>query len=88
MNPIVLKLATSREDKGVTDNYRVFGGSPTMAAKDRKGELIQRNAIVGGNGTIYVAKALAEHDDEIVVLGKKEYDRLTGKSNATKKKGR
>ncbi len=75
---IVMKLVTDREDGGKTENYRVYGGGGVVPMKNRKGENVTKNAILGGNGTIYVANELAGDADAFVLVPKAEYDRLTG----------
>lgn len=76
MNPIILKLATDREDKGKTENYTVYGGGGTVNVKNRKGEMVQKNVILGGNGTVYVANDVVKDATELVLITKKEYDSL------------
>lgn len=77
--PIVLKLATDRDDKGETDNYRVYAGGGTVTVKNKKGETVQKNTILGGNGTIYIANELAKPHTEWVLMPKAQYDTLTAR---------
>lgn len=83
--PIILKLATGRDDKGQTENYRVYEGGGVVTIKNKRGENVNKNAILGGNGTIYVANDLAESHTEMVLLPRVEFDRLTRGQLASKK---
>jgi hypothetical protein len=74
--PIVLKLATDREDGGQTHNYRVYNAGVQMSATNQKGETVRKNAIMGGNGTIYIGNELAASHDAWVLMPKAMYDQL------------
>lgn len=76
--PIVLKLATGRTDGGITNNYRVYEGGGVTTVKNARGEAVNKNVILGGNGTIYVANDLAGSHTEFVLLPRADFDRMTG----------
>lgn len=85
---IVLALAKDREDGGKTENYRVYAGGGTVQMKNRRGEVVSKNAILGGNGTIYIANELAGEAKEFVLLPKAMYDKLAGAQASIKQKGK
>jgi hypothetical protein len=76
--PIVMRLAITRDDGGKTDNYHVYEGGGVVQMQNKRGELVSKNAIMGGMGTIYVANQLASGHDEFVLLPRKAFDLLTG----------
>ena len=76
MKPVILNLATNRKDKGKTDNYTIYEGGGTFPVQNRKGEPVQKNVILGGNGSVYVGHAIAGKETAIVVMGKSEFDKL------------
>lgn len=75
--PIPLPLATNRDDGGKTMNYQVYACTRQITAKNGKGEDVIKNAMYGGNGTIYVANELSKGHNEFVLMPRAEYDRLT-----------
>lgn len=90
---ITMQLATGRQDKGITENYRVYEPVParTVVVKNRNGEAVTKNAILGGNGTIYVAHELAKDEKEFILISgsefavlKSAYDRQTQTKQASK----
>lgn len=90
MQPLMFQLATDRQDKGKTANYYVFAGGGTIETKNGKGEVVQKNAVLGSNGTIYIAHQVAEGVDGLVILDRREYDRLmaAAQPKASAKKGK
>lgn len=82
---IVLSLATNREDKGQTENYRVFGGGGTSLVTNKRGERVQKSTILGGNGTVYIINDEAKDHDEWVLVPKKFFDDLMRSSGAASK---
>lgn len=72
--PILMKLATDRTDKGETAAYRVYSGGGQVQLKNPRGENVIKNAILGGNGIIYVAKELAGTHDEFVLMPRVVYE--------------
>ena len=86
---IPLSLVRSREDGGKTQNYHVFEvANPDQAKtsmKNEKGETVVKHTIMGGNGTIYIPKALAEHIDTWVLLPYSIYAALVAAKQVTKK---
>lgn len=75
-SPIILALATGRDDKGKTDNYNVYEGGGRIKAKNKRGEEVLKNAILGGNGTVYVAQELSSGIDAYVLVPKPLWDEL------------
>lgn len=58
-NIIRLTLDLSRDDKGKTANYHVYAASEQMTVPNGKGQSVTKNAIMGGNGTLYVGNPIA-----------------------------
>lgn len=73
---IPLRLATSRDDGGKTENYRVYEGGGQVSVTNKRGETVQKNAILGGNGTVYIANEHAQAFDAWVLIPRPVYDRL------------
>jgi len=74
--PLIMKMATDRTDKGQTENYRVYEGGGVVSVKNKRGELVNKNAILGGNGTIYVANELAGQHTEFVLLPRAAFEAM------------
>ena len=74
---ITFRPATDRDDKGQTENYRVYAGGGQVQVKNKRGENVIKNVILGGNGTIYVANEVAKGIDEWVLMPKSLYQKLT-----------
>lgn len=74
--PITLSLATNRTDKGQTDNYRVYEGGGTAQVKNKRGEVVTKSVLLGGNGTIYLINELAGAHDEFVLLPRAAFERM------------
>lgn len=87
--PIILSLSRGRDDGGITENYRVYEGGGQVAVKNKRGETVQKNTLLGGNGTIYVANTLAATHEEFVLMPRAMYNELLRKAGgrpATEKK--
>ena len=79
---IRLSLDTSREkDKGKTPNYHVYAAAETFIAKNGKGQDVTKNAVMGGNGTVYIANSMATGIDAWVLVPAATFDDLA--KNAT-----
>lgn len=86
-NPaMLLTLATDRDDKGQTENYRVYAGGGQVQVKNKRGEVVQKAGLLGGNGTVYIANELAGDHTEWVLIPKPAFDALTGVAPAAEKK--
>lgn len=83
-NPLIeFTLATDREDRGQTANYRVYAGGGQMQVKNERGETIIKNVILGGNGTIYIGNEVAGKHDAWVLIPKARYQQLTTTTTTT-----
>lgn len=80
---IEFALATDRDDKGQTENYRVYAGGGQVQMKNKRGENVIKNAILGGNGTLYIANTLAGSHDAWVLIPRSVYQKLTGANAST-----
>lgn len=87
---IQMTLATNRDDGGKTENYHIYAGGGQVQVKNKRGETIIKNAVLGGNGTIYIANELAGSHTAWVLLPRSDYDKLVGnfKEGVAKKGGR
>jgi predicted ATP-grasp superfamily ATP-dependent carboligase len=87
---ITLTPVLDREDKGMTPNYRVYAptSGQTTTMKNLKGETIVKNTIMGGNGTIYIARGLSEQIDAWVLLPQAMYHSLIDNVSIASKKGK
>ncbi len=74
--PLIMKLAKGRDDGGRTENYCIYEGGGVIQMKNKRGEVINKNAILGGNGTIYVAKELAGQHEEFVLLPRVAFEHM------------
>lgn len=74
--PIFLSRVTTRDDGGRTANYTIYGSTVQVRVKNGKGEEIVKNAIMGSNGTIYVAHELAGQHEQWVLMPRAMYDQL------------
>jgi hypothetical protein len=74
--PLIMKMAVGRDDKGQTENYRVYEGGGVVTVKNKRGEQVNKNAILGGNGTIYVANELAGSTEEFVLLPRAAFEQM------------
>lgn len=70
-------LATDRDDKGQTENYRVYAGGGQTQVKNKRGENVIKNVILGGNGTVYIANEVANGHDAWTLIPRALYERLT-----------
>ena len=92
--PFVMTIAQDRDDKGSTMNYKVFNVPVQVAVKNKRGEIVQKNAVMGGNGTVYIAHELTPTDEPWVMLPKAMFDALISgaapkvKTTPTKGKGK
>ena len=86
--PIILKLATGRDDRGQTENYRVYEGGGIVGIKNKRGETVNKNVILGGNGTIYVANELAGQHEEFVLMPRVAFEQLLRQPKPLSKKGK
>jgi hypothetical protein len=84
--PIVLSMAADRDDKGQTENYRVYSGGGLVQLKNKRGETIQKNALLGGNGTLYLANEISATHDQFVLLPMALYKELMNTAAAAKGK--
>jgi hypothetical protein len=82
--PIVMRLAKGRDDGGRTENYCIYEGGGVVTLKNRRGENVSKNVILGGNGTIYIAKDLAGLHEEFVLLPRAAFEAMV-KTPAVKK---
>lgn len=76
--PISLKLATGRDDGGHTANYTVYEGGGVTSMKNGRGETVTKNTLMGGNGSIYIAKDLAGQHTEWVLMPRAMFDQVRG----------
>lgn len=83
MKLIELALAKGRDDGGKTENFRVFDCDARIEVKNRRGEKVMKNAVLGGNGTIYIANELAGEHEAWVLVPRTEWDRLAPKPTRT-----
>ena len=87
--PIHMSLATNRDDKGKTENYTIYNIPVQVQVKNKKGETVTKNAVLGGNGTIYIAHEIAGDDTEWVMMPKSMFDQLyTGMGAPAKQLGK
>ena len=79
-SPVILfTIATDRDDKGKTKNYTVYAGGGQVTVTNERSETVIKNAILGGNGTIYIANELANGHNEWALIPRSLYNRLAGK---------
>lgn len=74
--PIMLRLARGRDDGGQTANFRVYEGGGVITATNGRGESVTKNTVMGGNGSVYLANAVAAGVDDIVILSRAQYEQL------------
>ena len=88
--PLEFTLATDRDDAGKTDNYTVYACNRQMSVKNGRGETVVKNAIMGGNGTIYIGHELAGEHHRWVLMPFVMYEQLAGAAapKAAPKKGK
>lgn len=88
---LVCTIAKNRTDKGKTLNYHVYECAHTVNVKNMKGEVVTKNALLGGNGNLSIANEFSAGIDSWVLIPKAEYDRLSAMNkpiNPSTKKGK
>ena len=78
--PIILRVAERRDDKGKTLNYMVYETGRQMQVKNAKGENVVKNAIMGGNDSIYIGHELAGTHTEWVLMPRAMFDQIKGRA--------